>query len=360
VNGDSADTKKSLAQEPYRWGVSDAQSTALNSAEVLGKQLVGKKAEFAGSDDLKGQTRKFGVVSLDGQFDIAQFDNTLKKYKGRVAAEATYPGNGSPIGDATQAQQAAPAIVTKMKAAGVTTVVLLADSAMVRAMMKVATDQDWFPEWWATGAFYQEASTFLRSYDPQQSAHLFGLSSLSPAVAPDPAGPSVTSTVDATWQWYWGTGVGTYTNTRSFWWLMGGIHAAGPNLTPKTFQQGWFSVPASGGAASGYKFGTMYGYGRNSGLPYNVYGLAGLDFAPYFFDPTVTGPSIVVATPTGKGVAFFLDASKRYKAGTWPKKSFQFFDNDGAVTIFPTAPSLDGFVIKATTGELAIKNDAPG
>ena len=35
-------------QAPYRWGLSDAQSAAINSAEVIGKQLVGKKAAVRG------------------------------------------------------------------------------------------------------------------------------------------------------------------------------------------------------------------------------------------------------------------------------------------------------------------------
>jgi hypothetical protein len=381
VNGDSANTQKSLAQEPYRWGVADAQAAAVNSAEVVGKQFVGKKAEFAG-DDLKGQPRKFGLISLDGQYDIDQFKAMFKDYGGRITSEATYVGPGSPLGDSTQAQQDAPAIVTKMKAAGVTTVILLADSAMVRALMNVATNQEWFPEWWSTGAMFHDATSFLRSYPQEQAVHMFGLSSLSPAIE----GQSTAATagtlaaVDGTWQWYWGTGVGTSTNTRSFWWLMGGIHAAGPKLTPKNFAQGWFSVPASGGAASNYKFGTMYGYGKNAGTPYNVYGLAGLDYAPYFYEPNEVGPSNVVPTD-GKGVSYYLDGSKRYKAGSWPKKALNWFDKDGAVLIFPTrpdptpvytectqcpakgapgqpgAPSLDGFVIPATKGDLAIKTD---
>ena len=32
-------------------------------------------------------------------------------------------------------------------------------------------------------------------------------------------------------------------------WLLHGIQAAGPNLTPKTFAQGLFALPTSGGAA---------------------------------------------------------------------------------------------------------------
>ena len=46
VYGDATTTAKALAQAPYRWGLSDAQAAAVNSGEVIGKQLVGKKAEL--------------------------------------------------------------------------------------------------------------------------------------------------------------------------------------------------------------------------------------------------------------------------------------------------------------------------
>ena len=50
VMGYSTTATKANLQAPYRWGSSDAQSSAINSAEVIGKQLVGKKAEYAGDD----------------------------------------------------------------------------------------------------------------------------------------------------------------------------------------------------------------------------------------------------------------------------------------------------------------------
>jgi hypothetical protein len=385
VNGDSTTIAKALAQEPYRWGVSDSQAGALNSAEVIGKQLVGKKAEFGGSD-VKSQTRKLGVVYIDNLFDIKQMEDVLKNYGGsggKIATTASYTAPGSPLGDSTSAQAQAPTVVTKMKNAGVTTVVLLADSAMIRAMMTAATSQDWFPEWFATGATFQEAYAFTRSYPPDQAAHYFGISSLSPAYPGAREAANSTAQTDVQ-QWYWGTGVGTVTNMRTWYWLVQGIHSAGPNLTPKTFTQGWFSVPASGGAAENFKYGTMFAYGKNAGLPYNEYALAGLDYAPFWYDPTTTGPGNVAGI-VGKGVEYYLDGSQRYQGGGWPKKPFTFFKTKGAVVFFdappdpvpvyigdctqcpsgggpgqPGAPSDKELTIPATNGELAIKNDASG
>ena len=64
------------------------------------------------------------------------FDKTLAKYGGKIdpAAVVSYPASSSTTGDPTVAQEQAPTIITKLKDAGVTTVILLADSAMIGAL----------------------------------------------------------------------------------------------------------------------------------------------------------------------------------------------------------------------------------
>jgi len=53
-------------------------------------------------------------------------------------------------------------------------------------MMAQATKQEWFPEWFITGAVFQDIAIFARSYDQQQFAHAFGESNLAPFVQLDP------------------------------------------------------------------------------------------------------------------------------------------------------------------------------
>jgi hypothetical protein len=377
VYGDATTTAKATAQAPYRWGLSDAQSAAINAAELIGKQLVGKKAEFADSDDLKAQTRKFGVVYIDTQIDIDQFQRFFEKFGGKITSVNKYPSSGTSFGDDTLAQENAPIIVTRMKNAGVTTVIMLSDIAMNRAMMKQATDQEWFPEWYSTGAVFQDLAIFARTYPPDQAAQMFGVSGLSPYVLPDPTPepPAKALSVQILpLEWYWGAGVGTQVTSvvpRDLSWLVRGIHTAGPKLTPQTFQQGLFSIPAAGGAASGYPTGGLVGFGRTPGLPYDEYMDLGLDFAPIWWDAETTGRSNAVGTE-GKGVVRYVDGAKRYRAGTWPKKQFAWFEEPGSVIFFETrqtptpvyvgdctdcpagggpgqvgSPSSEGFVAKA-------------
>ena len=135
---------------PFLWGSNEPQVAAINVSEILGKQLVGKKAEYAG-DAIKTQPRKFGLVSKDGDIDVAGLKEAFGEYKGTFVSEATYPATGGTYGDATLAGQFAPTIVSKMKADGVTTMVLFTDAAMNKALMEQATAQDWFPEWFHSG-----------------------------------------------------------------------------------------------------------------------------------------------------------------------------------------------------------------
>lgn len=340
VMGYSTTAIKAQKQAPYRWGLSDAQSSAINSAEVIGKQLVGKKAEFAGSDAIKSQTRKFGIVYIPTLVDIDNFKQYFAKHGGKIAAEFSYPANGSTFGDAAVSDPLAPTAITKMKSAGVTTIILLSDFSMNKTMMESATKQEYYPEWFFTGAIYADIGLLARNYPPEQSAHAFGLSFLAPYTYPDPLPPPPAKSLSVLTNplnWYWGEQRGTSAPPVSshITWLLNGIHAAGPKLTPKTFQQGLFSIPASGGAATGSTTGFLSGYGKGPGLPYDSYFQNGLDFAPYWWDPETEGPSNGTGVE-GKGVGWYADGAKRYTSGSWPKKRFGWFDKTTSVYKYDT------------------------
>jgi hypothetical protein len=355
----------------------------INSAEVIGKQLVGKKAEFAGSDDLKRQTRKFGLVSKVGDIDTSGFKASLARYKGTISSEATYPAGGGSFGDATIAAPYAPTIVTKMKAAGVTTVVLATDAAMNKELMEQASKQEWFPEWFHTGNSYADFATFLQTYPSEQAAHFFGISGISPYLKPQPDPEAATlGPVGDPLAWFWGPMQGTQTARlgNGIGWLLAGIHAAGPDLTPKTFQQGQFSIPATGGSASNSPFGTLQGYGKTAGLPYLEYNRAPVDYVPMWVAVNVEAPSPIGIV--GKPSSEFPNNAQRYKAGTWPttkipwyslSKSVASFDtlpanlpapvrtkcdgcpSTGQSSLTPGTPSQDGFVVKVPSSSSSVR-----
>ena len=338
--GFSATAKKSNLQAPYRWGPSDAQSSAINSAEVIGKQLVGKKAEFAG-DDVSGQTRKFGVVYIPTLVDIDDFKSYFKKYGGTIASENSYPANGSTFGTASVSEEQAPTMVTRMKAAGVTTVIMLSDFSMNKALMDNATRQEWFPEWFFTGAIYADIGILARAYPAEQSTHAFGLSFLTPFTELDPPPPPPQlplSTLTDPLNWYWGVDAGTQAGAVSPELdLVAERHPRrGAEPHPEDAPARAVRDPGRRGAPPRtVRTAPSTGSARCPNLPYDEYAQNGVDFAPYWWDPTTTGPSNGQGE-MGKGVGWYANGAKRYIAGTWPKKQFDWFDKDTSVYHFET------------------------
>jgi hypothetical protein len=344
----NATVEGTTKQAPYRWGQTDQVAGAMNGAEFIGKQLAGKKAEHAGDPGFQTQTRKFGVVRSDViEFDF--FEKTLKKYGGKLTPGATivYPGTTSTLGDPTVAQEQAPVAVTKLKAAGITSVILLADTAMVGAMLKQATANDYHPEWIYSGTQNIDLPLLARRYeDQEQWSHSFGLSNV------PPGSPTAPTTIPNSVQWYWGPGKGTFgiSYVTAIGWLATGIMYAGPNLTPQTLKQGFFAIPATGGSASDdpdlQNRGVRGGYGRTNGLPYEEYMRTNKDFTASWWDPDTEGPPIL-GFPGGPGTLWYLNDAKRYYAGHWPTKPLTFFDKSNAIYQFD-APTETPTVLPCT------------
>jgi hypothetical protein len=255
--------------------------------------------------------------------DIAQFEATFKKYGGKLATPALlYTTAGGFLGDPTTAQQQAPTVIAKFKDAGVTSVFMLSDSAMDAAMMAAAATQDYKPEWLATA--YNYADLLGRTYNQDQWGHAFGLSGLAPY--------SKTASVTPVSPWYWGPKLGTTVNfaVEPTAWLFGGLQYAGPKLTTKTFQQGWFATPARGGIAMG----------KTAGLPYDEYFRRGTTVGVFWYDNKTTGPQAILGT-VGQGVSQYMNNAHQYIAGSFPKATFKFFDPSASVDqletgVFPT------------------------
>ena len=214
---------------------------------------------------------------------------------------------------------------------------MFTDVEMGKAMTTQATSLDYRPEWIIAGYQYQDLALLARQYDQDQWAHAFGISNLFPYVRP--AEPGAPPALDAV-QWYFGRdqGVSSVPTGAYVGWVMGGIHAAGPSLTPKTFRQGLFSIPAEGGAASDQPIGFQTGYGRTVGLPYDEYLQLGTDFAPVWWDAETEDAYSQIFLSQAKGGEWYVNDAKRYKAGTWPTKPFTFFDKSEAIQVFETSP----------------------
>ena len=335
-----SDPKVVELQAPYRWSWStDYYSMTLQAAEVLGKELWGGKAKWAGDESMHNKTRKFGIIypgsgDASPYPDLAVFEQTLKKYGGgTIATKIEYSGaTGADTATVnTLNQQNAVPLITKLKDAGVTTVVAIASASMLGGLTKAATQQEYNPEWFCAEWFNCSFDYFARQLDQQQWAHAFGVGSLYPSVSGGAVdGPT------ALFQWYWGTTQGSY-SSYMFSILNNaylGMHMAGPKLTPATFRAGLFAKPMQGGAASGSVTGLMTAYGPQVGLPYPAFAASGVDGALWWYDPNVEGVSNVFPL-NGKGKAMWVAGGKRYLPGKYPKGEQPLFDPQQAIAFLP-------------------------
>jgi hypothetical protein len=311
-------------QAPYRWlGAGDPNGPAINAGEFARKSLVGKPARFGG-DDVKSKTRKFGVIYPDTGIDVNLFLDQLPK-NGYVTASYTLPAAAADIADEIQRQ--AGTLIPKMKSSGVTTMVVFGPYQAVAPLATAASTQEYTPEWFIPGNLGIDVSVLGRSVDQDQWAHAFGIGQLFPPIVGEALNQNT-----AYFDWYWGPDSGTYQSTTLSAWstLFRGVMFAGPKLSPKTFQQGMFSVPASGGAATGNTQNYLTGYGPAAGLPYDEYGALGYDFYMFWWDPQSVGVSNIIAA-SGTGRYAYLNSAKRYAVGTWPKGEPKFFDKASSI-----------------------------
>ena len=345
ISATTGTNRQSIAQSPYRWtATTDYTATAIIGAEFVGKQLVGKKAEYAG-DDLKSKARVFGVIrsTAANAPELEYVNDELARYDVRTAVDLEYePGSDSATARQVAEQNAGP-MVARLKDAGVTSLILLAaDYPTVGALTRAMKEQEYFPEIVTMGVGLIDIGLLARGtppgeFDQDVWSHAFGVLTLYPPVVGVTAGPS-----DLTFRWFWGDDQGVYWQTgfATAEILFSGIHMAGPNLTPATFKKGMFARPAVGGLAEDMRTSTIRAYGKKAGLPYDEY-MVGGDAVLAWWDPEQVGPSVSVAVADAKGNWMFLDEAKRYGRGDIPAKAKKFFDPATSMNAFAAVPAAD-------------------
>ena len=148
--------------------------------------------------------------------------------------------------------------------------------------------------------------------------------------------------------WFWGPK--NYTSTlrlgNGVTWLLQGIQAAGPDLTPKNFLQGQFHGPRH------WRIGEQHAARlhdrvredhRSSLQP--VQPIVEGDFSVMWLAPDIAAPD---STGVAKKPSLqFLNGGQRYRGGTWPTKKLPFFDQSKSIGSFDTAPP--GYAVPVRT-----------
>ena len=268
---------------PHAWSVLASPDQILRGVLDYGaKNLVGKPAQFAGDPAMRTETRVIGIVHYDQDPPIygklnAELTARYKKMGASAEVNIAYL-----LDQATLSRQAA-GIVSRLKSAGVTSVVFAGDPLMLIDLTAAATKAEYFPEWQITGTVFTDTTAVGRLLDKKQWAHAFGASSAAARTTPSLSEP---------WQlyeWYFGKEPEAKKTlpllTPQLNLLFLGLHMAGPDLTPDTFAGGLFRYPPSGGGPTTPRI--SFG---NQGL-FDRPDYVGIDdFTLVWWDPDLEGP----------------------------------------------------------------------
>lgn len=312
-------------RNPFIWST-DASGTQkqIHLAEMIQKQLVGKPAEFGGAD-LKTKPRVFGHLYLDrGPESGLLAEQLITRLEAAGAPLAvTIPYTLEP----EKMKEKATEIITKLKEAGVTTVILSTDPATPRELTREAFVQKYNPEWLVAAAPLVETSTYGRAYVVNQWARAFGVSSQA-IRAGAPAGNYF-----SLYEWY--VGRGPYADEtvewfmRPFAFLMSAIQSTGPNLNPESFAATIRTLATKQAVTQPFfRWGdnAIWEDGDFSGIE---------DATLFWWDPEASGTD--ERRRAGNGLMRFAEGGKRYMPGEWPTEA-KLFVEAGSATVLEAVP----------------------
>jgi hypothetical protein len=315
--------------DPYVWAL-DASATQRQDhvMEFLEKQVIGKNAEYAG-EELQSQPRKFGLVYVESGSQSTEL-------AGRFAA--SMEAAGAPFAevlpyslDPATIQQTAAQVIAKLKASGVTSVVMSVDPVAPREFTKEATAQNYHPEWILAASTLADLNAFARTYDQEQWAHAFGVTTTAARTTPESGGYYYLH------KWFTGEEppapdtIGTFIPPIAT--LYGVLQLTGPDLTVENWGAAiWNRIANDRAITQPYLSWGELGYWPQP----DYHGID--DTTLLWWDPTATGPDEI--RKDGTGMYQFVDGGTRYLPGEWPTEE-RLFDPEGAVTIYTERPPAE-------------------
>lgn len=311
------------SQNPYVWSTFPSCSNiAAQMAEVIGTDLAGKKAVYAGTPSLRTSVRKFGTfipnvdsyIGCNGKSTSTEVKLLTSKYHVPKSAVDTFFHYNLDI--ATFQQSATQAII-QFKAAHVTTIVLACDPFSLGFLTKAAEQQHYHPEWLLEGTALTTTDNEAQTYTPKEvDGHMFGVAEGN--ATQDIYGP--TSPAGKLYKKLTGHTIPPET-TGDYGVLVNdfnALQAAGPDLTPANLARGMHAIPVLG--APTYAYGAQsYNYspiGKSGGGNHSSL----LDARYVWWTATKTSP-----VNGKKGTFVAVDNGKRFRLGQWPKKLPKLF-----------------------------------
>lgn len=316
---------------PLSWSVTmGGQQANVHVAEYVSKRLAGRNAIHAG-DDLKDSERVFGRLWIESSeasvIAHEKFEADLNAAGVELAESVRFT-----LDPASIAEQA-DAAIAKLKAQGVTTVILAADPVSPGNFTRAATDQGYEPEWFIPAPVLMDTNAFARSYDQDQWARAFGVSTLAVKVERDVASSY------RKYEWFNGEpppaadSIGVIDPTPSLFYAV--ISGVGPDLTIENFETALFAgAPTKDGiTAPSLSWGNK-GFWDTDRFEPDYRGID--DMTEFWWDPSAEGPDEL--DRDGAGLYRFVDNGKRYRPGDWPETDPNVFDAADTLTVLSEVP----------------------
>jgi len=305
------------SENPYVWSTAPScTNIAAQMAEVIGKELAGKKAKYAGDASLQTSVRKFGTfipnvnsyIGCNGSPNSTEVKLLTSKYHVALSAVNTFFHYDLDI--ATFAQSAQQAVI-QFKADHVTTVVLACDPFSLGYLTAAAAAQNYHPEWLLEGTALTDTDNYGQTYNQSEiTGHMFGVSEAN--ATSDIYGPN--SPAGKLYQKLTGHQIPQETdgNYAQLVEIFDALQAAGPNLTPQNMARGLHALPMLG--APSYSYGTWSWNVGPTGTPGQGNHSSLIDARFVWWNPTAISPV------NGKQGAFVASKNgKRWGLGQWPK-----------------------------------------
>ena len=256
---------------PYAWGVLiDCTTLVETIVDYSLKRLIGFKARYAGDPSYREQDRKIGFIVPEEPWYQECANDGERKLK---EAGVSFVHRINYKLDFTRLSSDSVGMAAQMKDKGATTLICMCDPILPLFLSTQATQQQYKPEWVVVGTALTDVDLLGQIYDAEQWRHAFGLSFLD----------DVFSNINA-------ESYRTYKDIRSdepafvapvlyypILMFFLGLHMAGPNLNPNTFQDGLFRYPPTGGETGVWSFGPGDYTGTN-------------DAREIFYDPNTVSP----------------------------------------------------------------------
>ena len=317
--------------DPLSWTFSmSGEQNILMGVEYVTKQLAGKNAEYAGDENYHNQERVFGRLFIEsGEASVEnnnEFENQLAQNGVEIAETVAYALDPATL------QESAASAISKFKAAGVTSILLSSDPIAPRDFTREATAQGYFPEWVHIGSVLADTTVFARTYDQDQWANAFGITTLSVRTNPLKSGAPYR------YKWFFGEPAPADDSIAvidpwpaTFYPIIQGI---GPDLTYDKWREGLNIADPT----ERYTTASSFSWGEKGRWPAELeYDFFGNDEVTVFWwDSGAQGLDETDAE--GSGMYQYADEGQRYLWGEIPEAEIELFNPATSIDLYDDLP----------------------